>query len=179
MTYCLGRVMDTHKSNVGVLLNCVCGLTAFKLWRHATPFNNQASPKRQLSRSTRRLPTLLPSASRVHHASTNQRIASHHQQPISAPRLLAREHKNDAPSVDDSFAFPTRCGTDSGDSPWHDPRQECPARQELPSHIDLIPSILAPSAPNQTILRPPVHHRPTEEPSHPSLTALPAAQRPQ
>jgi len=31
------------------------------LWRHATPFNNQASPKHQLSRSTQCLPTLPPS----------------------------------------------------------------------------------------------------------------------
>jgi len=146
------------------------------LWRHATPFNNQASPKRQLSGSTRYLPTLLfsallpHSASRVHYATTNQRIASHHHQPISAPRLLSREYKNDAPGVDDSFAFPTRCGTDPGDSPCHDPRQECPARQELPSRIDLIPSVLALSAPNQSILRPPVLPRPTEELPHPSLS---------
>jgi len=46
------------------------------VWRHAPP---------------------LRSASRVHHATTNRHIASHHQPPISALRLLAREHKNDAP----------------------------------------------------------------------------------
>jgi len=58
--------------------------------------------------------------------------------------------------VSDSFAFLARYGTDPGDSPCHDPRQECPARQELASHTYLIPSIRALSAPNQTILRPPV-----------------------